>query len=250
MYEGRIQQQDVINCRTRKSDATKPKPLISWRLSDHERYQVGVYPATPSKTKTKRPERNPKETLYTKRNAKQRKKPKTENPKIQSACCLCGTCPVLAMEGREGRSSLPVTEALETLLLAVDDGGLNLACDAARMDTRSQAEAHFLRDREREVQAALAGDVNVEALELRAHVEDFLEDLDTALRVAGDLDPDGQADATGVEGSFGVSEDGASDAGFSVGEEGIIPKVNGRHHRAVLPDTSLDMLVGAGVVAV
>jgi hypothetical protein len=59
----------MINCRIRKSNATKPKPkpLISWRLSDHERCKVGLYPENPTKPTPKRPERKQKENAVNKK---------------------------------------------------------------------------------------------------------------------------------------------------------------------------------------
>lgn len=100
------------------------------------------------------------------------------------------------MEGREGSSLPSVTGAREILLLvAVDDrgldGGLEVAAAGAPV---ALLDAHCVHNLPREGQVALGGDVDVEALELRAPAGHCLEILEDSLHVAGNLDPDDQGD--------------------------------------------------------
>jgi hypothetical protein len=89
-----------------------------------------------------------------------------------------------------------VTGALEIfLLVGVDDGGLAGGPELAAAAPGFLEGAHFARDNLGDLRFALGGDVDVDALELRAHVDDHLEDLESARPVAGNFDPDGQADA-------------------------------------------------------
>jgi hypothetical protein len=86
-----------------------------------------------------------------------------------------------------------VTGALEILLLVVgvDEGGLAGGPELAPAAPVVLADTHVVLDGVGDLQFALGGDVDVDALELRAHLDDFLEDLEGAGPVAGDFDPDG-----------------------------------------------------------
>jgi hypothetical protein len=89
-----------------------------------------------------------------------------------------------------------VTGAREILLLVgVDVGGLAGGPELAVAAPGVLGDAHVVLDCVRDLRFALGGDVDVDALELRAHPDDHLEDLERARPVAGDFDPDGQADA-------------------------------------------------------
>jgi hypothetical protein len=100
------------------------------------------------------------------------------------------------MEGHDGSSLPSVTGAQEALLLvAVDDRGLDGGLEVAAAGTPELLlDAHCVHNLPREGQVALGGDVDVEALELRAPAGHCLEILEDSLHVAGNLDPDDQGD--------------------------------------------------------
>ena len=133
-------------------------------------------------------------------------------------------------------AQLPVTGARETHFLAVDDrtpdGGLELAV----LFPDILVHAHLVHDRLREAQIALGGDLDIEALEPRAAVDDVPEEFVGALPVAGNLDPDEQVDVTGLGGSTVIFEDGAFESGVSVeGAQLVVAEVDLRHHDVALP---------------
>lgn len=98
-----------------------------------------------------------------------------------------------------------MTGAREILLLVLvvdvgaDDGGLDVGPEADAVGAPDLlAGDHLVHDDPGHAQVALGGDVDVDAAELGAHVDDHLQELEGAHPVAGDLDPDGQADAAVV----------------------------------------------------
>jgi hypothetical protein len=84
------------------------------------------------------------------------------------------------MEGLEG-SSLPSVTRARGILLVVDNGRPDGGLDVAFLELEGQIGGHLALNRPRDGEVALGGDVDVEALELRAHVDNVLEREDGAL---------------------------------------------------------------------
>lgn len=85
---------------------------------------------------------------------------------------------------------------------------------------------------------------------MRAVARDAAELPESALLVAGHLDPDLKVDLGAVFARLRLVDGTATDGVPVVGALLVVSEVDLRHHDAVAPDIRLDEVVGAGVVAV